>query len=176
MKPIFVKEWHGIPLNSIKGFVKNKIPGEEFYSNFYEKFFEAHQTWDDLDPDWVDHKINSAKFIGSRLKGAKRVLSIGCGVGIIEKYLLEEGVKGLEIQEVSEEPLRWIRTLFATEAVHIGGVPDCLSLSGKYDYIFLSVVDYCFEEEAYVGFLSEIRDLLSSNGRCLVITPMSRAE
>ena len=86
MKETFVKEWHGIPLQLIKGAEKEKVPGADFYAGFYEKFFDAHQSWKDLDPAWIDHKINLATFIQSRLVGSNRVLSIGCGIGVIEKY------------------------------------------------------------------------------------------
>ena len=171
MKETFVKEWHGIPLKSIKGGEKNKVPGAEFYANFYEKFFEGHQSWEDLGPDWVDHKIRLAKFIQSRLVGFKRVLSIGCGVGVIEKYLLEAGVNGLEIQEVSAEPLRWIRPLFAGEAVHVGEFSECLGSSGKYDCVFLSCVDCWFDEQEWIGLLREVKEMLNPEGRWLVVTP-----
>ena len=171
MKPIFVKQWHGIALNTVKGFNAKEIPGKEFYADFYRKFFQTHENWDDLDSDWVDHKVNSARFIQGRLKGMERVLSIGCGIGIIEKYLLDSGAKDLEIQEVSEEPLKWIRPLFSSEVVHIGRLPECQDHSRKYDYIFLSCVDYCFEFHERIEFLDEIKGLLNQTGRCLVIAP-----
>ena len=171
MKPIYVKQWHGITLSSIRRFNINKIPEVGFYADFYEKFFKIHHSWEDLEPDWVDHKINSAKFIQTRLAGRKRSLSIGCGIGVIEKYLLESGVRGLEIHEISKEALRWIRPLFEKEAVHFGRLQESMGTSGEYDYIFLSVVDYCLDEQEWAGLLREVRGLLSSTGRCLVITP-----
>ena len=123
-----------------------------------------------MEPDWIDHKINSARFIQSRLEGMKRVLSIGCGIGIIEKYLFESGVKRLEIHEVSEEPLHWIRPHFANEAIHIGVLPKCLSSLGKYDYIFLSAIDYGFKEQEWAELLMAIKKILNPTGRCLVVS------
>lgn len=171
MKPTFVKKWHGISLSSISDRDKSKLPGKEFYHEFYKEFYRRHQTWEDLDPDWVDHKMNTARFLEGRLPDNGKTLSIGCGLGIVEKFLLEAGAKNLEIQEISGEPLNWIRSLLLEKDVHVGFFPDCLTSSDVYDFIFLSGVDACFSPDEWVEFLKEIRMKLSGKGKCLVITP-----
>lgn len=172
MYPIYVKEWHRISLRSLKNYKPGLLPTFDFYREFYREFFNKHQGWEDLDPKWVEHKMNIARFVQGRIFERERVLSIGCGFGIIEKHLWESGSTGLEIQEISEEPLRWVRPLLKNEAVHIGRFPECMKNSKKYELIFLSNVEYCFNQNSWVNFLKTIRKNLGDNGCCLIITPI----
>lgn len=171
MKPTFQKEWHGITLSSISNGDSNKLPDKYFYSNFYTEFFRKHHSWADLNQDWVAHKINIARFILSRLPRQGRVLSIGCGLGFIEKFLLDSGALALEIQEISEAPLRWVRPIFPPDAVHVGAFPGSLNSSDKFDYIYIAVVDYCFSQNEWINFLKLVREHLNAESRCLIITP-----
>jgi hypothetical protein len=77
----------------------------------------------------------------------------------------------LEIQEISEKSLSWIRPLFENDAVHIGDFPACLDSSKGFELIFLSAVDYSFNQKDWVDLLNNIRMQLTDNGRCLVVTP-----
>ena len=36
------------------------------------------------------------------------ILSIGCGIGIIEKNLFENGFSSLEVTDISNDPLKWL--------------------------------------------------------------------
>ena len=174
MKPVFVKKWHGIDLLSIYKGDSRQRPDNNFYSNFYKEFFKSHLGWSDLNPNWVDHKMNNARFILSRLSERGRTLSIGCGLGIIEKFLLENGLNNLEIQEISEEPLHWIKPLFSDNAIHIGIFPECLNSSEKFEYIYISIIDYCFNQDEWITFLKSVREHLNDNGHCLVVSPSFR--
>ena len=105
MKPVFEKKWHGIDQLSISDGDSGQPPNNNFYSNFYKEFFKKYHCWEDLDQNWVDHKINTARFLLGRIPEQGKTLSIGCGLGIVEKFLLDSGVNNLEIQEISKEPL-----------------------------------------------------------------------
>ena len=63
MKNMYQKEWHGIELKSFSTSDINNIPDQDFYDSFYKEFFDKFSCFNDLDPLWVDYKINIAKKI-----------------------------------------------------------------------------------------------------------------
>jgi SAM-dependent methyltransferase len=170
MKPVFVKSWLGISLDLVDGFSIKELPGEEYYQNVYKKFFNKYNHWDDLDSNWIEDKRDIARFIQSRIKAKSRVLSIGCGLGMVEKILLDSGCTGLEIIETIEEPLQWIKPLLPEQSVHVGKFPNGFGSGDKFDLIYLVDVDSYFNQKDWVIFLGEIRKYLNDDGRCLVIT------
>ena len=113
MKRFYEKEWHGIKFEEFASLSRVALPSGGFYQKFYEIFFERFQSWQDIDLTWRWQKESVAEFLRQKILRGKggRVLSVGCGIGYIEHYLLESGVDNANvyIHEIVETPLRWIR-------------------------------------------------------------------
>lgn len=171
MKKYYESSWHGIPFTAFANVDTKKVAGAAFYDAFYKEFFNKYENWGSLDPGWVDYKLNVAELILSRIPNQNApLLSAGCGLGFVEKYLIESGISGLDINEVSAAPLQWLRPLIEESRIHLGNVPECLPPGKLYELVYLSAVDYCFDNAALQAYLGGIRSRLVHRGRCLVVS------
>jgi len=172
MRKMYQREWHGIPLEKVGRLTSKELPDQAFYSSFYRMFFDKYKTIQDIDPSWIELKMQAARFICQHNKFTKesRILSIGCGLGIMEKAIIDEGFSNLEVTEISMEPLRILLTCISHDHVHIGLFPDCIPDNRFYDFILLSSVDYFLDKKELTCFLNAVRERLSSNGVCLLIS------
>lgn len=171
MKKYYENSWHGIPFSDVASLDTEKVAGAAFYEAFYKEFFNRYRNWSSLDPGWVGYKLKVAELILSRIPDQKApILSAGCGLGFVEKHLIESGLSGLDVNETSVAPLQWLRPLIGESRIHLGRVPDCLPRGKLYDLAYLSAVDYCFDSEALQAYLGGIRSRLARGGRCLVVS------
>lgn len=171
LKKFYETIWHGIPFSTLAGVNRDRVAGEDFYETFYHAFFNKHRDWNSLDPAWIGYKLKVAEFILGRIPGNNApILSMGCGLGFVEKHLIESGVRGLEINDSSITSLRWLRPLIDESRIHLGRVPECLPPGRRYELIYLSGVDYCFDNAALTACLGAIRARLAPAGACLVVS------
>ena len=171
MRKIYEKIWFGIPFSSFAQVSAEHFPDKYFYSSFYQEFFKKYSSWLDLDAGWKQDKLKVAEFILSRPALHGRILSVGCGIGFIEKHLIESGVENFEIQETSDIPLRWIQKTIPDQSAHVGRFPECIPTDHHFNFIYLSTIDYCFGQAEWIQFLKGVKSKLFADGRCLIITP-----
>lgn len=172
MKKFYQTEWLGIPFESFITISSEKLAGVAFYKSFYNAFFKKYQNVDQLDPSWVKLKLQAAHFLmqHNKFKKGSRILSIGCGLGVIEQVIIKEGYSNLEITEVSKEPLEWLLPHISPANIHIGLFPDCLPPNHFYDVIYLSSVEYVFDQDQFIDFLKAVKKYLLPGGICLMIS------
>lgn len=172
MRKLYQTSWHGIPFESFAKLSTSHLPDSSFYATFYEKFHRKYRGFDDLDKSWASLKRQVAELIINNLKIKKsdRIISIGCGLGLIEMVLLQEGFLNLEVTEVSEAPLRWVRPLVPSENVHIGFFPDCIPHNEKYDFVLLASIEYFLDDVELSGLLRSVHDRLLPRGTCMLIS------
>jgi hypothetical protein len=65
----------------------------------------------------------------------------------------------------------WIGSEFPEESEFFGLVPDCLSNDLQFDLIYLSAVDYAFNDDNLIALLSAIWPfLIDERGKCMIIS------
>lgn len=172
MRKFYQTSWHGIPFESFARLSATRLPDSSFYTSFYEALHRKYKGFDDLDQTWVSLKLQTAGLIinNPKIKKSGRIISIGCGLGLIETALLKNGFSCLEITEVSEAPLRWILPSFSSEKVHIGLFPDCIPHSEKYDVVLLASVEYFLDDAQFSSLLRSVHDRLLPGGLCMLIS------
>jgi len=172
MRKHYQKEWLGIHFESLARVSSSKIADSSFYSSFYSAFFKKYKSVNELDPSWVKLKLQTADFLKYHVKFREEnhILSIGCGLGIIEKDLIDSDLANLEVTEVSKEPLQWLLPHISPEKVHIGLFPECLPHNQLYRFIFLSGVEYFFDQDQLIKFLKEVLNRLAPDGVCILIS------
>lgn len=172
MKRMYQTEWHGISFESFTPVSAEKLADASFYSAFYAAFFRKYKRLEDLDPSWVSLKMQMKEFLKQdpAFKKDRYILSIGCGLGFVEKTLFEEGFKRLEVTEVSKEPMMWLLPFFPADQAHIGFFPGCLPTRRLYDYIYLAGVETFFTQAELIEFLKTVAERLSPGGRCMIIS------
>ena len=170
MRLFWQRDWQGI---AFAGFCRpdpRRIADAVFYSAFYDELFRRYAGWHALDPGWMETKRVAAEFVKSRLPdGGPRVLTIGCGLGAIEKRLIELGVS-VEVTEITDKPLRWLKEALDASAFHIGLFPQCMPRDRRYDFVLLSGVDYCFDQKEWIELLRATSGVIGPQGKCLVLS------
>ncbi len=170
MRKFYQTEWQGISFESFCSVSSTTMADTKFYEAFYKEFFKRNAAWSDISPRWIATKNLAAQLIASRISSHDLCLSIGCGLGYIEKQLIETHKCDLHVTETSAAPLKWLAPLLTSDRLYIGFFPDCLPSDCSYDFIFLSGVDYCFDQKSWEQFLLSVRSKLTDKGRCLIIS------
>lgn len=171
MRKAYQKEWHNITFDSFAEVSSSKIADATFYTLFYKAFFQKYNNWDELNSSWITDKISLVNFLidaGNLHKGSK-ILSIGCGIGIMEKELIDQGYN-IEVTEVSQGPLVWLKKYLPDSRIHIGFFPACLPYGCCYDLIYLSAIDYVFNNNDLIKLLISVSERLSHGGKCLLFS------
>ncbi len=180
MRRFYQESWQGIPFTAFSHISFFHLADPKFYATFYEELFRRYQGWNDLPATWRANKAKDARWLAERIRdivtreresgeipadGPARVLSIGSGVGYMEKLLLEElpDVE-LHVNEPSTVGMRWLRRLIPAERIYIGLPPACLPPDVRYDVIYLSAVDYGIPTRELVHVLEELRSQLAPGG------------
>ena len=172
MEKIYQRQWHGINFNSFAEISENHMAGSKFYEKFYETFFKKFKSYDDLDKLWVKEKLDCIQILEKSKKFNKtaKILSIGCGIGIIEKELIKKGFSNIEVTEVAAQPLVWLKEYLPANKMHIGFFPECISKKKTYDFIYLSGIEYVFNDEDLVNFLVSVNKYLNISGECILLS------
>lgn len=144
----------------------------KFYEEFYKRFLSKYRSWDELDPKWIESKLITARLLKSRFSGNKdaKILSSSCGVGFIEKELINSGLSNLDITETSELPLRWIKQLIPQSRIFIGFFPDCIPGDRLYDFIYLSGAEYFLNQQELTVLLNNAKSRLLRNGKIILVS------
>ncbi|MBL6617280.1 MAG: class I SAM-dependent methyltransferase [Reyranella sp.] len=145
-------------------------PGYDYDKDIPAGFYdEIHQRKAGVRFFWHDLKFRA---VAAHLKGAGRVLDIGCGPGtFIGNYL--DGVECLGI-DVSAPQIDYANRRYATPR-HRFSTEAVASLDQRFDAITLiEVIEHLPPEEAR-WLLVEARGLLSAEGRLVVTTPNYRS-
>lgn len=168
MIKLYQFSWLGINFSQLRlkkssRFLANKY----FYSLFYKSLFKKYKNLYQLPNVWLKHKLNVAKFVKRfcRKEFKKRkikILSIGCGLGLIENYLHREGfiITATENQKIS--------TKFLNKNINFIKTDNLKKFNKKnFDAILVCGIDYVFNNHEYRNFLIEIKKM---NFKYLIIT------
>jgi hypothetical protein len=172
MRRIYQTEWQSIPFSRFANPSSKKLAGPEFYEAFYTEFFRRYQNWDQLPSKWRAEKKTWADFIATRTRNRSKVLSVGCGLGIVERYLRAQNPEiDLTIHEIAPSSWRWVEHEFSADRKLTGTIPECLPEDIQFDLVYLGTVDYALDDASLVRLLSALRSYIAeSNGECLLIS------
>lgn len=179
MRRFYQESWQGIPFTSFSHISFFRLADSKFYSTFYEELFRRYKSWDDLPALWRQNKTKDAEWIARQVDIARqaaaerpaRVLSIGSGVGFMEKTLLEKRPDlELHINEPSTVGMKWIRKLIPPDRIYIGSPTYCVPADITFDLIYLSAVDYGIPTKILARLLEQLGAQLAPNGSLLCIS------
>lgn len=164
MIKVFQKRWYAIEFNEFYQLNPEHMAGTEFYKRFYQVFYQTYPTWESLPAAYSSIRKTVANHLVQLIKErkAQTVLSIGCGNGLVEKEVMHQ-LPDLKLfaYEPDETNLVWLKNLSQAKLC-FGDFPQCLPADQHYDLVYLCDVDIIFSDEAYVSFLSQIRNTTSA--------------
>ena len=168
MIKLYQFSWLGIKFNQIHLKKSSRfLANEYFYSLFYKNLFKKYKNLYQLPNVWLKHKLNVAKFVQKfckrKFKKKKiKILSIGCGLGLIENYLYGKGfiITATENQRISTKFLNKKINFIKTDNLKIFN-------KKKFDAVLVCGIDYVFNNKEYRNFLKEIEGM---NFKYLIIT------
>lgn len=183
MRRFYQESWQGIPFTVFTHLSFFRLAEPQFYATFYEELFRRYESWNSLPQQWRANKEKDARWMAEQILTQRRrweteggdrpsrVLSIGSGVGYMEKVLLEL-LPGLElhVNEPSTVGMKWLRQCVPNERIYIGLPPACLPSEVRYDLIYLSAVDYGIPTRELTHLLRELRAQLAPSGRLLCLS------
>ncbi len=169
MKKFFQTEWHKIIFNTFTDSREDKLADIDFYKKFYHKFFNRYKSIDELDSNWVKLKKDISILIMNHTDPKSKILSIGCGLGIIEKEMQNNNYSNIFLTEVSDLSLKWVSDHFKGK-IFIGEFPNCIPENMIFDTILLVGVDYFFNDNELHNFLLNVKKLLNEKGKCIFIS------
>ncbi len=150
------KNWFGIEFDSFIKVNPYKQANEEFYDKFYKEFFNKFHSYEELPMNWKQDKKVLADFIFEQIKDKQKVLSIGCGSGFIETELSKKWGGELMAIEPSQNASKWIQDNHNIKLIN-GYFPNCLFGDEKFDFAYMSYIDYVFEDKLYINILKDIK-------------------
>ena len=170
MRGYFEEEWHGIQFSSFAKLSSSEPAGVEFYNAFYRELFQRYRGFEDLDEAWRRRNGDKAHWIASRLPRGARVLSVGCGLGYMERCLQRErgGDIELHVQDDAQDSLTWLRDELPDERIHL--TRERAEQAGPFDVIYMSAVDYALPRREMIALLSDQRAQLRDGGACLLVS------
>ena len=85
---IYQSEWHGLKFKDLDvELSSSRLPDAHFYSNFYGALQKKYSSYEDIDKDWLSHKINTAANLLKNCAESSNILGYGCGIAYIESII-----------------------------------------------------------------------------------------
>ena len=172
MTPFFQKHWQSIRFDSITATSSRALAGPAFYDAFYRELFKRYRSYDDLDAQWRLDKADTARWLAERIPDGARVLSIGAGLGYVERCMqAEHGARmELHVQDFATEALRWLRDVLPPDRFHAPGTGPVQEGLLKFDVAYLCAVEYALDDGSLESLLREVRGMLREGGKCVLIS------
>lgn len=154
MEPFYETEWLGVKFSDISKLSRWRLPSDGFSAEIYSEVLAALRSPEDLPHGYENHKKGVARDIASLIPRSESVLSIGSGLGIVEKELAEQYAYHLTALEphLEEPPWASLRVEYVK-----GYFPEALP-DFEVDSALLSAVDYALDEAAWRQLLGNIFD------------------
>lgn len=163
--PFWEFEWQRIPFDSLQVPLSVfRRPSSKFYSAFYSELFRKYQGFSELPSRWTTNKKETAIAISETIGDAGSVLSIGCGLGFLEKCILETKPSVvIDAFDFADTAKRWL--------LEIDGINCVTSIEeGKrYQFIYCSQFLYALNDRELRDFVDFVRKHLNVQGRFLTV-------
>jgi SAM-dependent methyltransferase len=158
-------QWLGIKFSELPIDLKlEELPTAEFYSAFYRHLDQKYIDLCELPSQWLNIKLNTAKLLSQLIPAGSRVFSYGCGLGIVEKYLIEnygvDEIVGFDFASSS-------KISYKNKNFQIVTSTEEMPLE-KFDVIYASQVIYALDDLEVINLLTLLSNKMKHNGKLII--------
>lgn len=173
MLKFYQDEWFGIKFSSFTT-PSQRLPSSDFYEDFYDIFYKKYSSFEDLPDNYIQSKREISNFIENNFPEGKKILSIGCGNGIVENFLYSKGFD-VSVIEPSKNALKFLEAKIPKSQINIGYFPKDFNNKNVFDIILINAIDYVFNNRDFHEFLVSINQSKNfSNNSCLILISASQ--
>lgn len=169
--PFFQQRWFDIDLAKLSDSLNldsSKVGEENLYKGVYESL--ERDNYSALSEEYLKNKRDLANLLGELLSQyqtkEKSILSVGCGLGVVESELLQKGYK-IDLQECQPLSLRYLEKnapdILEHTRVIISSTLEKIP-AHAYDAVMAITSSYCLKEEILKLFFSDIERILRPHG------------
>lgn len=164
-KMIWQVEWQNIEFSTLGVNLRFfSRASAEFYSAFYAKLFDKYSGYESLPSSWRDKKFETAKRVSEFLTEETKVLSVGCGLGYVEKSLIELEPKcNIDAYDFSTTSVKWLREI---EGVR---VMSELEKDIKYDFAYCTQLIYALSDKEIANLAVFLKTVLAEGAMFLTV-------
>jgi len=158
-------EWQKIKFTKLNTPLKFfERPSSDFYSRFYSKLFQKYEFYDDLPHEWRIFKTQTAIEISKLIREDMNILSVGCGLGFVEKTIVSINPKiSIDSYDFSDTANLWLKKVNGINVL------NSLNLKKKYDFIFCTQLFYALSDNEIFEFSNFVKSKLKVNGKFLTV-------
>lgn len=166
MKKLFYQsEWQDIKfinINTSKSVFH--FPSSDFYSAFYSELFKRYDSFNELPTKWKNAKKEIAGEIVKLLKFNKDALSIGCGLGFIEKEIVNSLPElHIDAYDYASNANKWLLDIKRVKSL------NSLNRNYKYKFIYCTELLYALRESEISELAKFIKKHLDIGGVFLTV-------
>ncbi len=158
-------QWLGIIFSELPVDLKlQELPTAEFYSAFYRHLDQKYTDLYELPSEYLNIKLNTAKLLSQLIPAGSRVFSYGCGLGVVEKYLIEnygvDEIVGFDFASSSKISYKNknFKIVASTEEIPLE----------KIDVIYASQLIYALDDLEVINLLTLLSNYLKHNGKLII--------
>lgn len=164
-RPIWESEWHGINFRDIGTSTSiYSRAGTEFYDELYSVLFQRYDSFELMPSEWRSQKLSVADEIRKLHVKNSSILSIGCGIGFIEKALCnDKNISSIDVFDSSQIAVSWLKS---EEKITI--LTD-LEGQSRYDFLFCVQLGYSMTDRELQSFAKVVRAKMKADGCFLTV-------
>lgn len=169
--PFYQNEWFNINLLEIAKDVSHplqKVAGENVYHIIYDKLLNKKAGI--LSSQWVKGKYNLSdwlfKYFNKNNLNQSSILSIGCGLGIVEQPLIQKGIK-IDLQECQNISIQYFKNNYPDDFQKTKFIisQDLKEVSNNsYEVVMAITSTYCLTDDILADFFNSVQRILKKNG------------
>jgi len=171
--PFYQTHWFDLSLKDIAsniGHAFNTVADQAIYDRIYQAILTQEKPFSE---EWRIKKLTLAKwlnkfFIERNFQNAK-ILSVGCGFGIVEQSLIQQGLK-IDLQECQNKSLLYFNRKYPEESQKtkqwisqtLTDIPE-----QSYDVVMAITSTYGLDEKTLSSFFGRLSQIIKPGGICI---------
>ena len=164
-KRFWQSEWQDIKFKNINT-PKSvfHLPTSDFYTAFYSELFKKYENYHDLPIKWRNDKNGITTEIVKLLTPYKETLSIGCGLGFIEKEIVKSLPDlNIDAYDYATNANKWLLDVKGVKSL------NSLNRNHKYKFIYCTGLLYALKENEISDLAEFIKKHLAKDGVFLTV-------